>query len=106
MLMSEDKKSDEANKEMIATVVNKQIEMAETLGEIKATLVSIDKHTSVMNEELGACKEDIATSKKDIAELKNRTIFKLTWKELAKISGSIGTVVTVIITILKFVFHM
>lgn len=94
------------NTGMMRDIQARQCEVLETLGELKVTIKNIDEHTTVMNEELGHCKEDIAAAKLDIKDLKNKPILKLGWKDLAKITGSMGTIVTIVITVLKFVFHM
>jgi predicted nuclease with TOPRIM domain len=100
------KKTKEIDEKMISDMVNRQIEMAGILGEMKATLKSIDEHTSVMNTELGVCKEEIAKSKEEIKDLKDRFILKLSWKQVGLIIGGTGTLVSVVYTLLKIiVFH-
>lgn len=94
------------NSGLLRDIQSRQCEVLEKMGEMKVSIDNIEQHTTVMNSELGSCKEDIAKSKEDIRELKNRTILKIGWKQIAAIIGGTGTLVTIAYTLLKiFVFH-
>jgi hypothetical protein len=94
------------NSGLLRDIQSRQCEILEALGELKSTVINIDKHTTIMNNELGSCKEDIAKAKDDIKELKNRAILKLGYKQLAAIIGGTSGLIGIIFALLKlFVFH-
>jgi chromosome segregation ATPase len=95
------------NTGLLRDIQSRQCDVLEKLGEMKVTIQSIEEHTSVMNNELGSCKEDIKTAKEDIKELKGKFILKLSGKQMVTIIGATSTLVTIIYTLLKiFVFKL
>jgi chromosome segregation ATPase len=94
------------NSGLLRDIQSRQCEVLEKMGEMKVSIDNIENHTTVMNSELGACKEDISKAKDDIKELKNRFILKLSWKQIAAIIGGTSGLIGIIFTLLKaFVFH-
>lgn len=90
---------------MLRDIQSRQCEVIEKLGEMKVSIDNIETHTTIMNSELGVCKEDIVHAKEDIKNLKERFILKLSWKQVAAIIGGTSGLIGIIFTLIKaFVF--
>lgn len=94
------------NSGLLRDIQSRQCEVLEKLGEMKVSIDDIQKHTGVMNTELGQCQENISHAQADIKDLKNRTILKIGWKQIAAIIGGTSTLVGLVFTLIKFfIFH-